>query len=281
MDAFMLQRTPPVYTQEAFRAAFGINHFCPSSYRKHRQIYDLNQDLVPKYTILKHEAAGAWKYFVSESMEIIVEEDLEDSSVPSQAGASSEATATPVISFDTSHETPDPNSNSDYSSNSDPEEESYSSDSDTESNPVNYDMCCAYCDEPLPAAPSEELLMLKENLDAKSTLDGYDGRDASLNPHHRHIRPITATVSYCVQHRFEHKLVAMLRHATWAAAVPVNFTALKARVELLLPRLHTVTEQPWDNEFYVDLGTAISAAGTNNALGIAGEYASFRKTGTG
>lgn len=283
MDTLMLQRIPPVYTQAAFRAVFGINHFCASSYRKHRRTYELNQDLVPKYVSLEYDAAGAWKFFLSESMELVVEEDSEpnDSGTSSQAGASS-VTAAPVLSFDTSHEMPAQNFISDT------EEDDYSSDpsdSDMESDlgdsDVDYNMCCAYCDGKLPAAPSGELLRLQRLLDAKSTFDGYDGRDASLNPNHRYIRPITATVSYCAQHRFELKLVAMLRNSAWAAAVPVNFAALKARVELLLPRLHIVTEQPWDNEFYIDLGTAISSAGTAGTLGIAGEYSSFRKTSAG
>lgn len=152
---------------------------------------------------------------------------------------------------------------------------------DSDLDDAYYALCCAYCDEPLPPSPSEELRFLQSILDAKSSKDGRNGLDMSPNPFHRHIRPIVTTLNYCVQHRFESKEVAILNNAVWSAAIPVEFHSLKARVKSLLPRLRTVVENPHDNEFYKDLEAAIKKTGSARALGIRGECASFERTSAG
>lgn len=152
---------------------------------------------------------------------------------------------------------------------------------DSDLDDAYYALCCAYCDELLPPSPSEELCFLQSALDAKSSMDGRNGLDASSNPFHRHICPIVTTLNYCIQHRFESKEVAILNNAVWSSVIPVDFRSLKARVQSLLPRLHTVVENPHDNEFYEDLKTAIQKTGSARALGIHGEHASLERTSAG
>jgi len=48
MDILMAQRQPRIFQQAAFEEVFGLT-WVRSTYAKHRDIYDYNRDLVPKY----------------------------------------------------------------------------------------------------------------------------------------------------------------------------------------------------------------------------------------
>ncbi|KZP31409.1 hypothetical protein FIBSPDRAFT_883202 [Athelia psychrophila] len=253
MDELMRQRVPPIYKKAAFCTVFGINYYCLPTYNKHRRTYDHNQDLVPKYVALKHEAGGAWRCFTSEAIEIVVAEKDTDSS--------------------------------------DDDDDSISSKADHVPEPFNLDsppcrmLSIALVKNLTTAVPTlgprTQIWMMHIMLCAAHTVTNcYLLRLQKNFVFYRVLSTLRAQWT-AEMHRFESKEVAILNNAVWSSVIPVDFRSLKARVQSLLPRLHTVVENPHDNEFYEDLKTAIQKTGSARALGIHGEHASLERTSAG
>ena len=273
MDVLMQQRRPRVYQQEAFTDVFGLPYI-RSTYQKHCKIYDLNLDLVPKFNMLGQSSKGTWNKFRQDAMEVV---DSDSEPYDSDVGDSGEAREG---GQDNGRDGVGGGGQGVDDDGCDFEQEDEFSES--ESDNAQWASCCAYCDEPMPPQQSEKLLQLQIRLDSKSTLDGVNGHDASQNPHHRYIRPFTATVEYCAQHRFEGTVVPTAHlNTTWAAALPVDFGVLRHRVERLKSKLDLIVNAPFDNIFFRDLCQSTKGQGLSQALGSAGEYTSFKKTSAG
>jgi hypothetical protein len=269
MDDLMKQRRPRIYQGAAFTAVFGLP-YVRSTYQKHRRIYDDNQDLVPKFKAHARSSKGTWTKFRLDGMEIVDPDSESEVQDRDSKGVSEEQDVDEYGTFgegDGGHENP-----------FDLEKHEHSPEYDN----AHWATCCAYCDELIVPQQSGKLLRLQEHLDSKSILDGTNGKDASRNPYHRYIRPITATTEYCAQHRFESTVIpAVLLKATWAAALPVDFDALPIRLEELKPMLDETVNSPFDNVFFRALCESVKGQGLTRTLGAEGEYLSFRKTSAG
>jgi hypothetical protein len=73
----------------------------------------------------------------------------------------------------------------------------------------------------------------------------------------------------------------MVRNTTWGSALPVNFDILPDRVKALKDILGDLADLPFESSFYHDLRNSVEIQGHSQALGVAGEYVSFEKTGAG
>ncbi|KAF7968973.1 hypothetical protein HWV62_28775 [Athelia sp. TMB] len=272
MAAMQRQRYPPVSREEAFKSVFGIDHWAPSTYKKHMKILNENQHLTPKFRALGRAPNATWKRFVFDAnqAQTEAEEDSESEQDLEKTRASS------VINVDD-----DSMGEQDDMAMETVVEVSDEEDTSSESNTTHWALMCAYCDEMLPFEPSDGLKEMRAVLDRKSVHDGCNGRDASPNPYHRYIRPFTSTLEYCERHRFESNFSDVLLNAIWAPALPVNFELLEPRVRSLIDILEGLTDYPWDNEFYQGLHMSIEATGESRGCGIAGQMSSFGQTGVG
>ncbi|KAJ6477581.1 hypothetical protein C8R45DRAFT_833526 [Mycena sanguinolenta] len=81
---------------------------------------------------------------------------------------------------------------------------------DTEIPDPNPATLCPFCDEPLPASPSRELLELAAKLMAISTEDPIPG-----NRGHRRPTSITQVAGYCEMHRIERDVLPRAIAGGW------------------------------------------------------------------
>ena len=258
MDHKLSQRRPRVLQKAAFESAFGVTFMRPT-YQKTRRLVDSNPDLISKFVAYGRSEHGIWKRFNRAA-------ELGDSDTHSE-GSESELDIAQEDNQGLNEATQEeqlqvPNAGNEDNLNGDVEEN------------IDWSQHCMYCDELLPANPSQQLLDLQDDLDLRSVHDGVNGHDASLNPRHRFIQPIVQTIKYCQRHWFElTDYPRAANNTTWFGALPVDFDSLPSRVRALEPYLNEVYMNPFDNAFYEDL--------SGHGLGLAGEYASMSTTSAG
>ncbi|KAF7976973.1 hypothetical protein HWV62_5049 [Athelia sp. TMB] len=308
------QRRPRIHRKEAFHLATGLNYFVLGTFKKHHAVYTHNQHLVSRFKHLGRTSVSTWKRFSYEaqhhrssagadaldtiSLDSDSDSDDEDSkprirasSIISIADDSDDEETAATIGdgaagqleivledFDTLED--DNMAEGDDTLTGGQWSDPYLAMDIDDERSRDWTESCPYCDEPLPLEPSDDLKALRKSLDAKSIPD-RNNRDASLNPHHRYIRPFTDTGEHCERHRFELDFASVLHKAAWAAALPICFDKLEHRVISLIDVLNGVIDFPWDNEYYQELKDAIATHGESATFSIRGQYVSFGRTSVG
>ncbi|KAI0054518.1 hypothetical protein BV25DRAFT_1816946 [Artomyces pyxidatus] len=144
---------------------------------------------------------------------------------------------------------------------------------DGASQSVDWSSLCPYCDGELPEHPSTVLKELRTAVDARSQLHPNSG--LSLNPLHRRTTPVTVSLSYCERHDFETTTLRVAEKSHWPA--DIDFNSLPRRLVEHCASFEELIEDPSSSDFYLDVLRSLERFSS----GIAGDLASFEKTGTG
>lgn len=179
MDVLLRQQAPQIVQGAAFCMVFGLEHFVSLTFRKHWRIYDLNQDMVPKFQQLGRTPEGTWKMFVHDAMEVVKDSEQEqeinsegDEAQLDKAKQEGHAAA----DSEQSDERGMPDSLDKLPSGASlvvtPRDTGLDWDSDAG---CDWGLCCPYCNDYLPVTPSDNLRTLCQLLDSKSIFDGANG----------------------------------------------------------------------------------------------------------
>lgn len=127
-------------------------------------------------------------------------------------------------------------------------------------NDPHVDSLCCYCENTLPAAPSNTLLELKKSL---SNVMRSKARQSW--------QVISALTEFCARHKAEACLESRPAGSKWPAHI--DFANLGAHVEALAPQLQAVWLDPRDNNFYKSVMLQIGCLGMDKAFDHRGDFA--------
>ena len=223
---------------QRFEVAFPMAAYKKATWNKHWNLFKLaNEDELDMYST----PSGLWRRFTADVRTRVVRqvENAEQKFISSL----SKTTAT-----------------TEASSRSKPNSPSIS---------LNCDFDCSFCNGHFPISPSQELLRLREALDA-AYKTRYNKESYTF---------ISALVEHCARHKAEATYENQPNDHKWPSQV--NFATLGRRVESLRPELERVVAYPFDNQFYRALKSQVDTEGFDKAFSRLGDFKGSRVASVG
>lgn len=132
---------------------------------------------------------------------------------------------------------------------------------------------CPFCDQPMDANQSDQLIKMRAELESKTWPDPLPG-----NPSHRKAESFVVFSLHCERHRFESDHLPRARREGWPMII--DFSQLYNRILRLRPRLLRLLGNIDHSEFFLALKKRY-APGPSHLQGGHNEYNSFQEYGAG